>query len=78
MLLPLYVTKMLVPSVVARPLAGEPPTVDLVLGYNKSNMSGLLKRFLLRVDDLVAGVQKQSSKSENKQTATKRQVVKDR
>lgn len=65
MLLPLYVTKMLVPSVVARPLAGEPPTVDLVLGYNKSNTSPLLKRFLLRVDELIAGVQKQNSKTES-------------
>jgi LysR family hca operon transcriptional activator len=77
MLLPLYVTKMLVPSVVARPLAGDPPTVDLVMGYNKSNVSGLLRRFLLRVDDLVAGVQKQNSKSESKRTSAKRPVVKD-
>ena len=63
MLLPIYGTKMLVPSVVARPLEGEPPTVDLVLGYSKSNTSALLKRFLVRADDLVAGVQKQNSKS---------------
>jgi LysR family hca operon transcriptional activator len=56
MLLPLYVTKMLVPSVVARPLAGEAPTVDLVMGYNKSNTSTLLKRFLARAEDLAASV----------------------
>ena len=54
--LPLYVTKMLVPSVVARPLEGEPATVDLVMGYNKSNTSTLLKRFLARADDLAASV----------------------
>ena len=59
MLLPFYGTKMLAPSVVARPLEGEPPTVDLVMGYNKSNTSALLKRFLARIDDLIAGVQKQ-------------------
>lgn len=76
MLLPIYGTKMLVPSVVARPLEGEPPTVDLVMGYNKSNTSALLKRFLARADDLVAGVQKQNSKFESNWTASKRPVVK--
>jgi LysR family hca operon transcriptional activator len=60
-LLPLYVRNMLIPSVVARPLQGEPPTIDLVMGYNKSNTSPLLKRFVSRADELVTGVQKQSS-----------------
>jgi LysR family hca operon transcriptional activator len=76
MLLPVYGTKMLVPSVIARPLEGDPPTVDLVMGYNKSNTSALLKRFLARADELVAGVQKQNSKSEGNWTASKRPVVK--
>jgi LysR family hca operon transcriptional activator len=75
MLLPIYGIKMLVPSVVARPLEGEPPTVDLVMGYNKSNMCALLKRFLVRADELVAAVHKQNSKSESKWTASKRPVV---
>jgi len=48
-------------SVVARPLQGEPPTIDLVMGYNKSNTSLLLKRFVSRADELVGGVLKQSS-----------------
>ena len=52
-LLPLYVRNALIPSVVARPLRGEVPTIDLMIGYNKSNASSLLKRFLLRADDLV-------------------------
>jgi LysR family hca operon transcriptional activator len=78
MLLPIYGTKMLVPSVVARPLEGEPPTVDLVMGYNKSSTSALLKRFLVRADDLAAGVQKQNSKSQSNWTAAKRPVVKGR
>ena len=78
MLLPVYVTNMLVPSLVARPLEGEPPTVNLVMGYNKSNTSALLKRFLLRADDLVAGVQTQNSKSERNRTAEKRPLVKGR
>jgi len=58
-LLPLYVTNMLIPSVVARPLQGEPPTVDLMMGYNKSNTSPLLKRFLTRTDDLAAAILRQ-------------------
>lgn len=62
-LLPHYVTHMLVPSVVARPLEGEPPTIDLVMGYNRSNTSSLLKRFLSRTDELIAGVQKETSRS---------------
>ena len=78
MLLPLYVTNMLAPSLVARPLEGEPPTVELVLGYNKSNTSPLLKRFLLRADDLVSGVQKHNLASEGERAASKRPVVKAR
>jgi LysR family transcriptional regulator, hca operon transcriptional activator len=40
-------------SVVTRPIAGEAPTIDVVVGYNKANTSVLLKRFLARIDDLV-------------------------
>jgi LysR family hca operon transcriptional activator len=60
-LLPLYVQNMLIPTVVSRPLQGEPPTIDLVMGYNKSNTSALLNRFVSRADELVAGVQKRDS-----------------
>jgi LysR family hca operon transcriptional activator len=59
---------MLIPSVVARPLQGEPPTIDLVMGYNKSNTSPLLKRFVSRADESVASVQKQSSVSSPNRT----------
>jgi LysR family hca operon transcriptional activator len=75
MLLPIYGTKMLVPSVIARPLEGEPPTVDLVMGYNKSNTSALLKRFLARADDLLASVRKAEPRFERNRTAAKRPVV---
>ena len=54
-LLPLYVRNTLIPSVVARPLRGEVPTIDLMMGYNKSNTSPLLKKFLRRADELVKG-----------------------
>jgi LysR family transcriptional regulator, hca operon transcriptional activator len=60
-LLPLYAENLLPPSVVTRPLQGEIPTIDLVVGYNKSNTSPLLKRFLARTDELIARVQKKSS-----------------
>jgi len=55
-LLPLYVRLMLPLAVVIRPLAGDAPTIDLVLGYSRSNTSALLKRFLSRADELVASV----------------------
>jgi LysR family transcriptional regulator, hca operon transcriptional activator len=34
-------------------LRGEVPTIGLMMGYSKSNSSPLLKRFLLRADELV-------------------------
>jgi LysR family hca operon transcriptional activator len=52
-LFPLYVQNLLTSAFVIRPLQGEPPTIDLVMGYNKSNTSPLLKRLLSRADELV-------------------------
>jgi LysR family hca operon transcriptional activator len=40
--------------VTSRPLEGEAPTIDLVLGYNKANTSPILKLFLSRIDELTA------------------------
>ena len=34
------------------PLKGEPPTIDLVIGYNKANTSPILGLFLSRVDQM--------------------------
>jgi LysR family hca operon transcriptional activator len=59
-LLPTYVRHALIPSVVARPLRGEVPTIDLMMGYSKSNTSPLLKRFLLRADELVNRFQEEA------------------
>jgi LysR family transcriptional regulator, hca operon transcriptional activator len=39
-------------SVVNRPLEGEAPTIEIALGYNKSNTSSILKLFLSRLDQL--------------------------
>ena len=43
-------------SLTSRPLKGDAPTVDLVLGYKKSNQSPILKLLLSRLDELVARV----------------------
>ena len=60
-LLPLYVRLMLPSTVVVRPLHGEPPTIDLVMGYSRSNTSALLKRFVSRADELAASVSKKAN-----------------
>ena len=52
-LLPAYARNFLPWSVASRPLEGEIPTIDLVIGYNKINRSPLLENFLLRVHELV-------------------------
>jgi LysR family hca operon transcriptional activator len=57
-LMPLYVKLMLPSSVVIRRLQGHAPTIELVLGYNRSNTSALLKQFLARVDQLITRVAK--------------------
>src|SRR6266566_3835051 len=53
-LLPAYTQNFLPQSVTSRPLKGDPPTVDLVLGYRKSNQSPILKLLLSKLDELIA------------------------
>lgn len=57
-LLPAHWLDVLPRSIVGRPLAGDVPTIDLVLGYHKANTSPILKLFLSRTDDLIARVTK--------------------
>jgi LysR family transcriptional regulator, hca operon transcriptional activator len=59
-LLPAYAQNFLTSSVTSRPLQGDTPTVDLVLGYKKSNQSPILKLLLSRLDELVARVSKKA------------------
>jgi LysR family transcriptional regulator, hca operon transcriptional activator len=59
-LLPAYAQHFLPSSVTSRPLKGPTPTVDLVLGYRKSNPSPILKLLLSRLDELVARVWKKA------------------
>jgi LysR family hca operon transcriptional activator len=55
-LLPLYVQNFLPWSVVSRPIKGDPPTIDLVIGYHKANASPTLRLFLSRIDELIGQV----------------------
>jgi len=59
-LLPAYVQNFLPSSVTSRPLKGDTPTIDLVLGYKKSNESPILRLLLSRLDELVARVSKKT------------------
>jgi LysR family hca operon transcriptional activator len=53
-LLPAYAQNFLPQSVTSRPLKGNTPTIELVLGYKKSNKSPILKLLLSRLDELIA------------------------
>jgi LysR family transcriptional regulator, hca operon transcriptional activator len=59
-LLPAYARNLLPPSLTSRPLQGDVPTIDLVVGYSKTNTSPILKLFLSRIDDLIARVSKKT------------------
>jgi LysR family hca operon transcriptional activator len=62
-LLPAYAQNFLPSSVTSRPLKGGTPTVDLVLGYRKSNQSPILKILLSRLDELVAHAANKTDKT---------------
>lgn len=51
-LIPNYVENLLPWSVVSRPLSGDVPTIDLVVGHSRSNTSPILKLFLSRLSEL--------------------------
>jgi LysR family hca operon transcriptional activator len=57
-LMPAYAKNLLPWSVVSRPLEGWPPTIDIAVGYSKSNTSPIIKLFLSRLDELVERSQK--------------------
>ena len=59
-LIPAYVESLMPWSVVSRPLAGDVPTIDLAVGYKKTNNSPVLKLFLDRLDELIARVSTQA------------------
>ena len=59
-LLPAYARNLLPSSLTTRPLQGDAPTIDLAVGYSRKNTSPILKRFLSRIDDLIARVSKKN------------------
>src|SRR4029450_12662833 len=59
-LFPAYARNLLPSSLISRPLQGEVPTIDLVVGYSKTNTSPILKLFLSRIDDLIDRVAKKT------------------
>jgi LysR family transcriptional regulator, hca operon transcriptional activator len=50
---PVYAENYLPWSVISRPLKGDAPTIDLVIGYHKANTSPFLKLFLSKIDELI-------------------------
>jgi LysR family hca operon transcriptional activator len=52
-LLPEFARNFLTWSVISRPLAGEVPSIDLVLGHHKANKSPVLKLFLSRTEEIL-------------------------
>jgi len=53
-LMPEYANNLLPWSVVSRPVEGDAPTIDLVIGYSRSNTSAVLMQFLSKMEELVA------------------------
>ena len=53
-LLPTYALNFLPWSVASRPLTGEAPTIDLVLGYRKADTAPLLQLFIARFKEMMA------------------------
>jgi LysR family hca operon transcriptional activator len=56
-LMPSYAKGLLPRSVVSRPLEGNAPTIDVAVGYNRTNTSPMLKLFLSRLDELTGHAQ---------------------
>jgi LysR family hca operon transcriptional activator len=61
-LLPVYSNSLLPWSVTSRPLKGEAPTIDLVVGYHRANTSPILRTFLSRIDDLTGRMSKRADR----------------
>jgi LysR family transcriptional regulator, hca operon transcriptional activator len=57
-IIPAYLQNLMPWSVVSRPLAGEVPMIELVIGYSAANASPILKLFLSRIDELIARIER--------------------
>jgi LysR family hca operon transcriptional activator len=56
-LMPAYAKDLLPRSVVSRPLQGEAPTIEVAVGWNRSNASPILRLFVSRLDELAGSNQ---------------------
>jgi LysR family transcriptional regulator, hca operon transcriptional activator len=56
-LLPASIGGYLPASIISRPLGGEQPTIDLVVGFHRANRSPVLEKFLSRLSELSGQVQ---------------------
>lgn len=52
-LMPAYARNLLPAAVVSLRVAGEAPTIEIAVGYSRSNISPTLKLFLSRLGELV-------------------------
>jgi LysR family transcriptional regulator, hca operon transcriptional activator len=64
-LIPAYLQALMPPSVVSRPLTGEVPTIDLMIGHRKTNESPVLKLFLSRLPELIGAAHSQGLRAED-------------
>jgi LysR family transcriptional regulator, hca operon transcriptional activator len=55
-LLPEFARNFFTWSVISRPLAGEAPTIDLVLGYHRANKSRVVELLLSRTEEMLRTV----------------------
>jgi LysR family hca operon transcriptional activator len=55
-LLPASIEDVLPPGVVSRPLSGEQPTIDLMVGYRRDNDSPILRVFLSKLEELLTQI----------------------
>jgi LysR family transcriptional regulator, hca operon transcriptional activator len=62
-LLPTSANNVLTRSVVSRPLKGETPTIDLVIGYHRANTSPILKTFLSKIDELTTRISSKTQRA---------------
>ena len=60
-LLPASIEAYLPPGIVSRPLAGEQPMIELMIGFHRGNQSPVLAKFLKRSGDLAARVRREAS-----------------
>ena len=64
-LLPASIKDVLPWSVVSRPLSGEQPTIDLMVGYRRDNDSPILRVFLERLEEFLIRMARESTSQQS-------------